>query len=106
MKPYARRNMSNSARVLHAIGVDPEISILASYERPHGLLLPRNRIVCWGKADDWKLVLMAAHERAFPIGEPPFASAPAAAHPFHHFRRSESCRECGPKARDRKADVV
>ena len=31
-------------------------------------------IVCWGKADDWKLVLLAVHERAFQRREEPFAA--------------------------------
>ena len=47
---------------------------LDRYERPHGLLLSENRVVCWGKADDWKLVLTAAHERAFPLGVSPLAT--------------------------------
>jgi hypothetical protein len=73
MKPYARRNVSDPTRVLGALGVE-SAPVLNSYERPHGLLLSDNRVICWGKADDWKLVLMAAHERAFPLSKTPFAT--------------------------------
>ena len=65
MKPYARARMSDVTRVLHAVGLAPETSIAESYERPHGARLISGEILCWGKADDWKLVILAAHERAF-----------------------------------------
>jgi hypothetical protein len=39
--------------------------VMERYERPHGVRLQQLGVVSWGKADDWKLVLMAAHERAF-----------------------------------------
>lgn len=66
MKPYARAGLSDEGFVLRALALDAEVSLGATrFERPHGLLLSGKRVVCWGKADDWKLVLMAVHERAY-----------------------------------------
>jgi hypothetical protein len=65
MKPYARANLSDAGRALTALGLAGAEVVLEKYERPHGVRLQNEGVVCWGKADDWKLVLMAAHERAF-----------------------------------------
>lgn len=65
MKPYARANVSDAGRALTALGLVGTGSVVEKYERPHGVRLQSEGVVCWGKADDWKLVLMAAHERAF-----------------------------------------
>jgi hypothetical protein len=65
MKPYARANVSDAGRALTALGLANAGTVIEKYERPHGVRLQSEGVVCWGKADDWKLVLMAAHERAF-----------------------------------------
>lgn len=65
MKPYARANVSDAGRALTALGLAGAGIVVDKYERPHGVRLQSEGVVCWGKADDWKLVLMAAHERAF-----------------------------------------
>lgn len=65
MKPFARANVSDAGRALCALGLPVGAPALERYERPHGVRLQQRGVVCWGKADDWKLVLMAAHERAF-----------------------------------------
>lgn len=65
MKPFARANVSDAGRALSALGLPTTAAVVERYERPHGLRLQQRGVVCWGKADDWKLMLMAAHERAF-----------------------------------------
>lgn len=65
MKPFARANVSDVGRALSALDLPAGTVIIERYERPHGVTLQQFGVVCWGKADDWKLVLMAAHERAF-----------------------------------------
>ncbi len=35
------------------------------YEKPHGQRLADGRVICWGKAEDWKAILMALHERTY-----------------------------------------
>jgi hypothetical protein len=74
MKPYARARDADSTSVLSALGLAADTGILDRYERPHGLLLDQNRVISWGKADDWKLVLMATHERAFHLNGEPLAA--------------------------------
>jgi hypothetical protein len=64
MKPYARQRMSDITRALDALGLETMPPVLERYERPHGVRL-EDGVISWGKADDWKLVLLAAHERAF-----------------------------------------
>ncbi|MGC3986147.1 MAG: hypothetical protein QM777_16340 [Pseudorhodoferax sp.] len=65
MKPFARANVSDAGRALSALGLSTTAAVVERYERPHGVRLQTRGVVCWGKADDWKLMLMAAHERAF-----------------------------------------
>lgn len=76
MKPYARARLSAEGMlVLRTLSIAAgEAKAPTRFERPHGLLLPGNRIVCWGKADDWKLVLMAVHERAHEHAAQPFSA--------------------------------
>jgi hypothetical protein len=73
MKPYSRAAMSDSAVVLNSVGVTAD-TVGEQYERPHGALIQGKGVVCWGKADDWKLVFLAVHERAFQRHEKPFAA--------------------------------
>jgi hypothetical protein len=75
IKPYARARLSDAARVLRSLGMSGKEEPVESFERPHGLRLSGDRVICWGKADDWKLILMAAHERAHAIHRTPFAAA-------------------------------
>jgi hypothetical protein len=65
MKPYARARVSDVGRPLEALNIPSDVVIVDRYERPHGVVIADRGVVCWGLADDWKLVLMAAHERAF-----------------------------------------
>lgn len=68
MKPFARANVSDAGRALAALGLSVPAAVVERYERPHGVRLQQEGVVVWGKADDWKLMLMAAHERAFAKG--------------------------------------
>jgi hypothetical protein len=45
------------------VGIDREAEIAEVWERPHGRRLKDGRVVVWGSADDWKLILTAVHER-------------------------------------------
>lgn len=76
MKPYARARLSTEGMViLRTLSIAAgEAKTPTRFERPHGLLLPGNRVVCWGKADDWKLILMAVHERAHVHSAAPFSA--------------------------------
>ena len=75
MKPYSRASLADEGFGLRGLDLDAVSNkILARFERPHGLSLLGNRIVCWGRADDWKLVLMALHERAYARNGVPFSA--------------------------------
>jgi hypothetical protein len=74
LKSYHRSKQSGARIPLLHLGLDPSTAYLRTYEKPHGLLLAGNRVVCWGRAADWKNVLMAAFERAFEVDEQPYGA--------------------------------
>jgi hypothetical protein len=63
LKDYTRRTIADEARPLRSLGVEGPRAIAERYIKPHGLRLDDGRVVAWGRADDWKLVLMALYER-------------------------------------------
>jgi hypothetical protein len=65
MKGYERNRLSMAdRRVWLAVGLDSPPEILERYIKPHGVRLLDQRIICWGRARDWKDLLMANFERA------------------------------------------
>lgn len=70
MKGYGRSTLadpSGAMRVLGllATGTVPAPTVVQEYQRPHGRRLSDGRVIAWGKAKDWKAILMSIHERAF-----------------------------------------
>lgn len=65
LKPYPRARMAEDRRPTRALGIPDDAVVAETFIKPHGWLLEDGRLVCWGRADDWKVVLMAVHERAF-----------------------------------------
>jgi hypothetical protein len=68
MKGYVRSRQSDPRRPFKLLGLDGQQAV-EDYERPHGRRLDDGRVVAWGNADDWKLVLMAVHERAYLVDD-------------------------------------
>lgn len=64
LKDYSARCLADDSRPLRVLGLE-SCRVEASYVKPHGRKLSDGRIVCWGRAEDWKIVLMALHERAY-----------------------------------------
>jgi hypothetical protein len=64
LKPYERARLSNTAQAVFRLLQVGGVPFVHSYVKPHGRRLQDGRIICWGKSRDWKLVLMAAFERA------------------------------------------
>lgn len=64
LKNYARNRLDDAAMALGALGLPEGVPISGSYVKPHGRLLADGRLVCWGKANEWKGLLMSAFERA------------------------------------------
>lgn len=69
MKAYTRTRQANPANAFRALGLEASCSVVEEYERPHGRRLADGRVIAWGSAEDWKLILMAVHERSFGLSE-------------------------------------
>ncbi len=70
MKGYGMSRLADSSKVMRVLGLlsstaEQSVTVVADYERPHGRLLSDGRVIAWGKASDWKAILMSLHERAF-----------------------------------------
>lgn len=65
LKKYPQTRLADAAKPLGLLAIPASTSVVTVFTRPHGRRLSDGRIVCWGRANDWKSVLMAAHERAF-----------------------------------------
>jgi hypothetical protein len=63
MKPYSLKILAGDVRVRAALNLGA-LGAVEQYRKPHGLRLGDGRVVCWGKTEDWKLILMAVYERA------------------------------------------
>jgi hypothetical protein len=65
MKPYCRERRGDPKAVLSLLSIAADTPVRRSFIKPHGCELEDGRVVCWGRANTWKLVLMAVHERSF-----------------------------------------
>jgi len=75
LKDYVRSRLADDTLPLRAVDIAPEAAVAETYIKPHGRRLTDGRVVCWGRADDWKAVLLAAYERAYPRnGSRPFGA--------------------------------
>lgn len=74
MKAYAQTRLADPNIVFKAIGLRNDIKVYKKYKKPHGRLLSDGRVLCWGRARDWRDILLAAHERAHNrVNAEPFA---------------------------------
>jgi hypothetical protein len=64
LKRYARARRSPSTEIMSHLGLNG-LTPARVFIKPHGCLLPDGRVICWGPARTWKLVLMSVYERAF-----------------------------------------
>lgn len=69
MKGYVRSRQADPGRPYRALGLEATSAVAEEHERPHGRRLKDGRIIAWGSADDWKLVLTALHERSFGLAK-------------------------------------
>ena len=72
MKNYGQSRLADPSRPLRVLDLGADANVAQIYEKPHGRRLVDGRVICWGRADDWKDVLMAMHERSFPDSHEPF----------------------------------
>jgi len=75
MKRYARSRRERPDEVLTRLGVESPV-VNKLFIKPHGCLLADGRVICWGPARTWKLVVMSVFERAtWEKGATPHAAA-------------------------------
>lgn len=65
IKKYVHARMGDEVRPLRVLGIPVGQETREVYTKPHGRLFCDGRIIMWGRADDWKTVLMSAFERAY-----------------------------------------
>jgi hypothetical protein len=65
LKDYGRIRLSGPERPMRVLDLSDGIAVAEIYIKPHGRRLADGRVFCWGRADDWKSILMAVHERSF-----------------------------------------
>lgn len=74
LKPYAAHQMESEERPFRVLGLPSDTAVVQRYEKPHGRRLSDGRVICWGRAANWKAILMALHERSFSEGLSPWAA--------------------------------
>jgi hypothetical protein len=75
LKDYHRKRSGSAERPFRILGLGAEVEIAHTYIKPHGRRLTDGRVICWGRADNWKLIAMALHERSYgQQGSTPFAA--------------------------------
>jgi len=72
MKDYLQERLSDPVRPLRILGLNPQ-GIQKEFQKPHGVLTRDGRLVVWGRAEQWKLLLMTLHERAYQMKHQPHA---------------------------------
>lgn len=66
LKIYCRERRGGELQLICRLaGVKEPIAPRQKFDRPHGCVLNDGRVVCWGAADKWKIIVMAMHERCF-----------------------------------------
>ena len=65
LKGFIRSQHAGSERPFRVLRIPESAVVTQTYTKPHGRLLDDGRLICWGRADDWKSILLALHERTF-----------------------------------------
>ena len=65
LKDYPRQRLADRSRPFRVLKLPHDTQTVETYIKPHGRRLEDGRVICWGRADDWKSVLMALHERTY-----------------------------------------
>ncbi|HUY87719.1 MAG TPA: hypothetical protein VMV10_03190 [Pirellulales bacterium] len=67
LKDHPRARRADQDKPFRMLGLDGKVGVTRVFIKPHGRLLSDGRIVCWGRAADWKAILLAVFERSFTI---------------------------------------
>jgi hypothetical protein len=74
MKEFTRTASANAVLPLRLLKLPDDTRVSRKYIKPHGTRLADGRLIAWGRAGDWKLILMALHERATREPDRPYAA--------------------------------
>jgi hypothetical protein len=75
LKDYPRARRADQEKPFRVLGLDGKVGVTRVFIKPHGRLLGDGRIICWGRAADWKTILMAVFERSLAVrGATPHAA--------------------------------
>lgn len=67
LKDYPRARRADQEKPFRMLAIDGKVGIARVFIKPHGRLLADGRVVCWGRAADWKTILLAVFERSLTI---------------------------------------
>jgi hypothetical protein len=67
LKDYPQARRASHEKAFRMLSIDGGVDIVRTFIKPHGRQLTDGRIVCWGRAADWKSILLAAFERSVTI---------------------------------------
>lgn len=65
LKRVAQELLADAARPMRALRIGVEMEVAAHYRQPHGRMFVDGRLIAWGGAEHWRLLLTAMHERAW-----------------------------------------
>jgi len=65
MKKYPQTRRADARKPFQLLSIPQCTKPNRVFIRPHGCHLSDGRVICWGRAADWKSIIMAVHERAF-----------------------------------------
>ena len=65
LKAYTRERSDDFATIRRILGIQENESPVEVYIKPHGRRMSDGKLVAWSKASEWKLTLLALHERAY-----------------------------------------
>lgn len=88
LKRVAQDLLADPARAMRVLRVATETEVATEYRQPYGRAFADGRLIAWGAAEHWRLVLTAIHERAWanPALRPYGAVLMRAAGRFHEDR--------------------
>jgi hypothetical protein len=65
LKDFAQHRLADQSGPSRMLDIPETAEVVKTYVKPHGRRFADGRIICWGRASAWKMLLMAAYERAF-----------------------------------------
>jgi hypothetical protein len=64
LKGYSQNKLKDPQRVRRILRIPSSVVPVETFRKPHGQLLSDDTVISWGRADDWRVVIISAYERA------------------------------------------